>query len=139
MCMSENNISDKNSNNIQDTSSITSEQDEVDRFVNSTSKYVNLPKRDGESSVYQFSTDKTKRKLVTKTFTDPITHQAKTSQTRVEYNVIDPNQTDQGEKLLDVPKTLAQVIEANVEKNHCLLEITRHGLGTNTRYTVITA
>ena len=139
--MLENNISDMNSNNnIQDTSTLsTSEQDEVDKFINSTSKYVNLPKRDGESSIYQFSKDKTKRKLVTKTFTDPITHQPKTPQTRVEYNVIDPNQSDQGEKLLDVPKTLAQTIEANVEKNHCLLEITRHGLGTNTRYTVIAA
>ena len=86
--MLENNISDINNNNIQD-------QDEVDKFINSTSKYVNLPKRDGESYVYQFSKDKTKRKLVTKTFTDPITHQPKTPQTRVEYNVIDPNQTDQ--------------------------------------------
>jgi hypothetical protein len=42
------------------------EQDEVDKFINSTSKYVNLPKRDGESFVYQFFKDKTKRKLVTK-------------------------------------------------------------------------
>ena len=98
--MLENNISDmNNNNNIQDTSTLsTSEQDEVDKFINSTSKYVNLPKRDGESSVYQFSKDKTKRKLVTKTFTDPIIHQPKTPQTRVEYNVIDPNQSDQGEK-----------------------------------------
>ena len=135
--MLENNISNTNNNNIQNAPSATSEQDEVDKFINSTSKYVNLPKRDGESSVYQFSKNKAKRKLVTKTFTDPITHQPKTPQTRVEYNVIDPNQTDQEEKLLDVPKTLAQMIEANVEKNHCLLEITRHGLGTNTRYTVI--
>ena len=110
--MLENSISNTNDNNIQNTY----EQDEVDKFINSTSKYVNLPKRDGESSVYQFSKDKTKRKLVTKTFTDPITHQPKTPQTRVEYNVIDPNQTDQGEKLLDVPKTLAQAIEANVGK-----------------------
>lgn len=133
--MFENNISDKNNNNIQDGPG----QDEVDKFINSTSKYVNLPKRDGESYTYQFFNDKTKRKLVTKTFTDPITHQTKAPQTRVEYNVIDPNQVDQGEKLLDVPKTLAQMIEANVEKNHCLLEITRHGLGTNTRYTVIAA
>jgi len=31
------------------------------------------------------------------------------------------------------------MIEANVEKDHCLLEITRHGLGTSTRYTVIAA
>jgi hypothetical protein len=93
----------------------------------------------GESSTYQFFNDKTKRKLVTKTFTDPITCQTKAPQIRVEYNVIDPNQTDQAEKLLDVPKTLAQMIEANVEKNHCLLEITRHGLGTSTRYTVIAA
>ena len=65
--MFEDNISDINNNNIQDTSSsTTSEQDEVDKFINSTSKYVNLPKRDGESFVYQFSKDKTKRKLVTK-------------------------------------------------------------------------
>jgi hypothetical protein len=61
MCISENNISDKNSNNIQDTSLTTSEQDDVDRFINSTSKYVNLPKRDGKSSIYQFSKDETKR------------------------------------------------------------------------------
>jgi hypothetical protein len=117
---------------------IASEQDDVDRFINSTSKYVNLPKMDGESLTYQFFKDRSKRKLVTKTFTDPLTNQQK-PQTRVEYNVMDPNQTDQGEKLLDVPKTVAQAIEANVEKDHCLLEITRHGLGTNTRYTVIAA
>ena len=117
----------------------TSEQDEVDKYINSTSRYVNLPKRDGEALTYQFFKDKSKRKLVTKTFTDPITNQQKAPTTRVEYDVIDPNQTDQGEKLLDVPKTLAQMIEANVEKDHCLLEITRHGLGANTRYTVIAA
>jgi hypothetical protein len=133
--MSGNNSSDTKSNDIQNTSG----QDEVDKFINSTSKYVNLPKRDGESSVYQFFKDKTKRKLVTKTFTDPVTHQAKEPQTKVEYNVIDPNQPDQGEKLLDVPKTVAQMIEVNVEKDHCLLEITKHDLGTNTRYTVIAA
>ena len=58
--MLENNISDINNNdNIQNTSSANSEQDEVDKFINSTSKYVNLPKRDGESSVYQFSKEHT--------------------------------------------------------------------------------
>jgi hypothetical protein len=89
--MFENNISETNSNNnIPDSSSTTYEQDEVDRFINSTSKYVNLPKRDSESSTYQFFKNKAKRKLVTKTFTDPITHQAKAPQIRVEYNVIDP-------------------------------------------------
>ena len=56
---------------------------------------------------------------------------------RVEYNVLNPNQSEQGEKLPDVPKTLAQMWKANIEKDHCLLEITRHGLGINTRYTVI--
>jgi hypothetical protein len=61
--MLENNISDINNNdNIQNTSSTTSEQDEVDKFINLTSKYVNLPKRDGESSVYQFL--KTRQKKV---------------------------------------------------------------------------
>jgi hypothetical protein len=134
--MPENNISDKNNNNNIPG---TFDQDEVDRFISLTSRYVNLPKRDGESSTYQFFKDKTKRKLVTKTFTDPITHQTKAPQIRIEYNVIDPNQIDQGEKLLDVPKTLAQMIEANVAKDHYLLEITRHGLGTSTRYTVIAA
>jgi hypothetical protein len=53
---------------------MASEQDDVDRYINSTSKYVNLPKRYGESSTYQFFKDKNKRKLVTKTFTDPITN-----------------------------------------------------------------
>ena len=76
--MLENNISDiSNNGNVQNTSSTTSEQDEVDKFINSTSKYVNLPKRGGESSAYQFFKDKIKRKLVTKTFTDPITHNLK--------------------------------------------------------------
>ena len=59
--MLENNISNTNNNNIQNAPSATSEQDEVDKFINSTSKYVNLPKRDGESSVYQFSKNKAKR------------------------------------------------------------------------------
>jgi hypothetical protein len=117
---------------------IAFEQDDVDRFINSTSKYMNLPKIDGESLTYQFFKDKSKRKLVTKTFTDPLTDQQK-PQTKIEYNVIDPHHTDQGKKLLDVPKTVAQGIEANVDKDHYLLEITRHGLGTNTRYTVIAA
>jgi hypothetical protein len=52
-----------------------------------------------------------------------------TPQTKVEYNVIDPNQPDQGEKLLDVPKTVAQMIEVNVEKDHYLLEITKTRFG----------
>lgn len=103
--MLENNISDiSNNGNVQNTSSTTSEQDEVYKFINSTSKYVNLPKRGGESSAYQFFKDKIKRKLVTKTFTDPITHQPKVPPTKLENNVIDPNQPDQGEKLLDIPK-----------------------------------
>jgi hypothetical protein len=76
--MLENNISDTNNNNIQNTY----EQDEIDKFINSTSsRYVNLPKGDGESSIYQFSKDKTKRKLVTKTFTDqPKSHRRELSE-----------------------------------------------------------
>lgn len=70
---------------------MTSEQDDVDRFINSTSKYVNRPKMDGESSTYQFFKDKGKRKFVTKTFIDPITNQQIAPQIRVEYIVIDSN------------------------------------------------
>jgi hypothetical protein len=77
MRLRENNISDTNNNNIQNTY----EQDEVDKFINSTSRYVNLLKGDGESSIYQFSKDKTKRKLVTKTFTDqPKSHRRELSE-----------------------------------------------------------
>jgi hypothetical protein len=76
------------------------EIDDVDRFINSTSRYMNLPKRDGESLTYQFFKDKSKRKLVIKAFTDPITNQQKAPTTRVEYDVIDPNQTTRAKSYL---------------------------------------
>lgn len=113
------------------------EVDEVDSFLKSTSKYIRLPQRSGESITYQFFNDKAKRKLVTKVFVDPVTKQENPPQTKVEYTVLDPTQVDQGEKLLEVPKTLAHQIEANVSKGNCLLEITRYGTGINTRYTVV--
>ena len=46
---------------------------------------------------------------------------------------------EEDEKSLDVPKTLSQVIVANLAKGHTNLEITRHGTGLGTRYTVIVA
>jgi hypothetical protein len=110
--------------------------DEVDAFLKS--KYVNLPTREGESLTYQFFNDKSKRKLVTKKFTDPVTKQEKIQQ-KVQYFVIDPIMADQGEKLLEAPKLAAQQIEANLAKGRTLLEITKHGISTNTRYTVIPA
>jgi hypothetical protein len=113
-------------------------KDEVDRFVNSTGDFARLPQRDGESSVFQFFKDKSKRELATRTFEDPITHE-KIETTKVRYKVLIPDTADQGEKSLEAPKTLAQQIEANINKNCCLLEITRHGTGPNTRYTVIAA
>jgi hypothetical protein len=115
----------------------TIHEDDVDIFIKQVNKYISMPKRDGETIACQFFPDKAKRRLVTKNFVDPITNVDKGPQTKVEYQVIDPVQADQGEKLLDVPKTVAQQIEANIVKGHYLLEITRHGTGTNTRYTVI--
>ena len=114
----------------------TIEVDEVDSFLKSTGKYVRLP-QNGESVTYQFFNDKAKRNLVTKVFVDPVTRNEKPPQTKVEYTVIDPIQADQGEKLLEVPKMLAHQIEGNISKGNCLLEITRHGTGTDTRYTVV--
>lgn len=113
-------------------------KDEVDRFVNSTGDFARLPQRDGETVVFQFFKDKSKRELITRTFEDPVTHE-KTSTIKVRYKALVPDTADQGEKSLETPKLLAQQIEANVNKNHCLLEITRHGIGPNTRYTVIAA
>jgi hypothetical protein len=113
-------------------------KDEVDRFVNSTGDFARLPQRDGESSVFQFFKDKSKRELAIRTFEDPITHE-KIETTKVKYKVLIPDAAEQGEKSLETPKMLAQQIEANINKNHCLLEITRHGTGPNTRYTVIAA
>jgi hypothetical protein len=69
---------------------------------------------------------------------DPITHE-KIETIKVKYKVLIPDAAGQGEKSLEAPKMLAQQIEADVNKNHCLLEITRHGTGPSTRYTVITA
>jgi hypothetical protein len=93
---------------------------------------------DGETVVFQFFKDKSKRELTTRTFEDPVTHE-KTETIKVKYKVLVPGAADQGEKSLETPKMLAQQIEANINKNHCLLEITRHGTGPNTRYTVIAA
>jgi hypothetical protein len=126
-----NQLSQENQNEKQN-------KDEVDKFVNSTGDFARLPQRDGETALFQFFKDKSKRELTTSTFEDPVTHE-KTSTIKVRYKVLVPNATDQGEKLLEAPKMLAQQIEANINKNHCLLEITRHGLGPNTRYTVIAA
>ena len=113
-------------------------KDEVDMFVNSTGDFARLPQRDGETALYQFFKDKSKRELTTRTFEDPVTHE-KTSTLKVRYKVLVPDAADQGEKSLETPKLLAQQIEANLNKNHYLLEITRHGIGSNTRYTVIAA
>jgi hypothetical protein len=112
--------------------------DEVDAYISSAGKYLSLPRRDGESATYQFFRDKSKRKLVTKSFVDPVTREEK-SLIKVEYTAIDPYHPEQGEKLLDVTKSLAVQIEANIAKGHCLQEITRHGTGPNTRYTATAA
>jgi hypothetical protein len=138
-----NNPSDNNSNTINDNQPQNQEpnstfDDGVDAFLQSNSRYVNLPRKDGESLTYQFFNDKNKRKLVSKKFTDPVTKQEKV-QLKVQYSVIDPTMADQGEKLLEAPKLAAQQIEANLAKGRTLLEITKHGISTNTRYTVIPA
>ena len=69
---------------------------------------------------------------------DPATRQEKLVK-KIRYLVIDPNLPDMGEKELDTPRTLAQQIEANIARNHTLLEITKRGEGANTRYYVIAA
>lgn len=109
--------------------------DEVDMFLNSTGDYLRLPKKDGESATYQFFNDRSKRELVRTTFRDLMTDEIK-PQIKVKYSAIHPYYPEQGEKPLEVPKTLAPQIEANIAKGHCLQEITRHGTGPNTRYIV---
>jgi hypothetical protein len=76
--------------------------------------------------IFQFYKDKGKRKL--DQFIDPVTSEVK-PQIKIEYVVIDPHDPEQGEKLLDVTKTLALQIEANIAKGRCLQIITRHGTG----------
>jgi hypothetical protein len=76
--------------------------------------------------------------LVSRPFADPITKQ-ETLVKKIRYLVIDPSSPDIGEKELDTPRTLAQQIEANIAKNHTMLEITKRGEGANTRYYVIAA
>jgi hypothetical protein len=123
---------------LQENQNEKQNKDEVDRFVNSTGDFARLPQRDGETALFQFFKDKSKRELTTRTFEDPVTHE-KTSTIKVKYKVLVPDAADQGEKSLETPKLLAQQIEANINKNRCLLEITRHGIGPNTWYTVIAA
>jgi hypothetical protein len=113
-------------------------KDEVDAFLNSIGDFLRLPQKDGESVTYQFFRDKSKRELVERTFRDPVTDEIK-PQIKVKYSALHPHYPEQGEKPLEVPKTLAQQIEANIAKGHCLQEITRHGTGPNTRYTVTAA
>ena len=86
----------------------------------------------------QFFNDKSKRELIDRTFEDPQTGEKKITR-RANYKVLLPQYVDQGEKNLEVPKTLAQQIELNIVRGHCLLEIVRHGVGTNTRYQVVAA
>lgn len=114
------------------------DKDEVDIYLNSIGDFLRLPRGDGESVTYQFFNDKSKRELASSLFTDTATGEKK-QVTKVKYIALHPQYPEQGEKPLEVPKTLAQQIEANIAKNHCLLEITRHGTGPNTRYTVTAA
>jgi hypothetical protein len=113
-------------------------QSEFDRWLNDTGPFVKLPPTDGGSIVVQFFNDKTKRELIDRTFEDPQTGQKKITR-RAKYKVLMPQYADQGEKDLEVPKTLAQKIEMNIIRGHCLLEIVRRGMGTNTRYEAIAA
>jgi hypothetical protein len=126
---------EKHDKNIDDYSKSS---DEVDAFIRSSGNFLRLPQKEGESMIFQFFKDKSKRKLVSRPFVDPITNEVK-PQTKIEYIAIDPHDPEQGEKLLDVTKTLALQIEANIAKGHCLQVITRHGTGPNTRYTSIAA
>ena len=109
--------------------------DEVDMFLNSTGDYLRLPKRDGESATYQFFKDKSKRELVKTTFRDPMTDEIK-PQIKSSTAQFIPTIRSKGKSHLEVPKTFALQIEANIAKGHCLQEITRRGTGPNTRYTV---
>ena len=121
-------LKENNSNENQNT-----QKDEVDIFVSSVGDFVRLPDRDGGSVTYQFSSEKPKRRLVEREFTDKSTGQVTVAQ-KVEYTVTLPDDPDQGEKKLDTPKTLAQAIEDNLRRGKTLLEIVRHGTGTKTRY-----
>lgn len=112
-----------------------------DAWVNDTGggDYMRLPQNDGGTIVAKFSKDKSKRRLVRKTFEDKKTGQRNES-IKAEYLVIDPNNAlDQKEKRLEVPKTVAYQIEKNLERNHLIQEITRKGTGLSTRYTVVAA
>lgn len=119
-------MSEKNNSN-------QNQKDEVDRFVSSTGDFARLPDRDGGTVTYQFFNDKSKRRLVEREFIDKPSGQVTVSQ-KVEYMVTLPEDPDAGEKKLDTPKTLAQQIEDNIRRGKILLEIVRHGMGTNTRY-----
>lgn len=122
---------------VKDKTDNDTQPDKVTEFLNSGGDFAKLPAEDGGKKVYQFFADKNKRRLVIKRFIDPKTKEAKDPQTRVQYDVIDPTQAEGGEKQLECPKTLAQQIEDNINKGHCLLEITRRGTGVNSRYSAI--
>jgi hypothetical protein len=64
--------------------------DKVDAFIRSPGRFLRLPQRDGESVTYQFFRDKSKRKLVSRPFIDPITKEEK-PQTKIEYTALDPH------------------------------------------------
>jgi hypothetical protein len=93
--------------------------DEVNAFIESSGKFLRLPQSDGESMTYQFFRDKSKRKLVSRPFIDPLTKEEK-PQTKIEYTALDPHDPEQGEKQLNVTKTLALQIETNIAKGPLL-------------------
>jgi hypothetical protein len=82
----------------QDNANEKRDKDEVNLFVNSTGDYARLPQKDGESVLFQFFNDKSKRELATRTFEDPITHE-KIETTKVKYKVLIPGGAEQGEKI----------------------------------------
>jgi hypothetical protein len=110
--------------------------DTMDWITGSGNKpFMKLPSGDG-SIVAQFFKDKRTVEIIDKEFTDPKS-QEKRIVKRVNYKVIDPEHREEGEKNINVPRTLAQKIEMNKSRGHYLLELIRTGTGLNTKYDVI--
>lgn len=135
--MSNQNITYENQNQNQNQNQI--EEDEVDRALNELPDFVRLPQSDGESITVQFSKDKTKRRVITRTFKDPQTGEERKPTKRIEYKVTLPMAADHGEKSLEAPMMLARQIEDNLKVNHSVLRIIRHGTGLKTTYTTVAA
>jgi hypothetical protein len=111
---------EKNSENNSNQNTRNSSKS-IKEFTKTVSRYARLPKKIGETNTYQFFPNEEKRRVVEK-FDDKFAHDWIE---RGQFDVIDPEHAEEGEKWLEAPKTLTSDLVMNIEAGNLLLRIIR--------------